>query len=111
MNARQARRGVVTLSVVGGSCLVLLSAGCAKSGAMSCADYGQKGYSERGALVREMIREHGLDPQSNAMAAAKVVSDVDTFCGTQSFPGTSRPASKNSDMSIEKGVMWAAYSR
>ena len=45
MNARQARRGVVTLSVVGGSCLVLLSAGCAKSGAMSCADYGQKGYS------------------------------------------------------------------
>lgn len=109
--ALRSPRGVAGLVLAVSAAALFGSAGCADNGAMTCADYGQKDYNERGAVVREMIRDHGLDPQSSAMGAAKVGSDVDAFCGTLSFPGTIRPATKNSTQSIENGVAWSAYTR
>lgn len=76
---------------------------------MTCGEYGQLKYSDQVSAVSDPIRAHDLDPSSNALAAASVVTEVNNFCGVSAVAPTGS-ASMNLDSPMDNAVDWAAYS-
>lgn len=80
---------------------------CSKPGATTCAEYAKLGAGDRSAVVVSMVKDHDLDPYSNAWGLAILEQDVDTFCGVSAFGSTT--SVKNGSQGIEKGVQWDDY--
>lgn len=99
-------RGRATLFVLGVSAALSLSA-CSKPGATTCSEYAKLSVSDRSDVVVRMVKDHDLDPYSNALGLVSLEQDVDSFCGVSAFGSTS--SAKNGSQSIEKGVDWGDY--
>lgn len=99
-------RGKVLLFVVGAGIAVSLTA-CSKPGATTCTEYVKLSVSDRSAVVVSMVKDHDLDPYSNAWGLASLQQDVDSFCGVSAFGSTT--SAKNGSQGIEKGVQWGDY--
>jgi len=84
-----------------------LMAGCqsASAGATTCSKFSELSFNDQGNLITKMIREHGLDPSSNAGGVITVEMQVAQFCGMPGG-GSGGKATKNSSSPIEDGVDW-----
>lgn len=99
-------RGRVVLFVAGVFVAVSLTS-CSKPGATTCSKYVQLSVSDRSAVVVSMVKDHDLDPYSNAWGLASLEQDVDSFCGVSAFGSTA--SVQNGSQGIEKGVQWGDY--
>lgn len=79
---------------------------CSKSSSTTCSEYAALSISDRSDLIISMVKDHDLDPYSNAYGLASLEQDVDSFCGT-SIVSTGKV--KNGSQAIEKGVQWGEY--
>ena len=80
---------------------------CSKPGATTCSEYAKLSVSDRSDVVVKMVKDHDLDPYSNALGLASLEQDVDRFCGVSAFGSTT--SAKNGSQGIEKGVQWGDY--
>ncbi|MFZ1382978.1 MAG: hypothetical protein WAS54_09380 [Scrofimicrobium sp.] len=98
-----------TFAAVLGSVLLLSVslASCSSAKSITCDELGALGYSEGTNKVMDLIEAHDLDPYSNAIGAASVVTDVYQFCGMSTLTGG--PATRNNDQPIDSGVNWSEY--
>lgn len=79
---------------------------CSSAGATTCADYGALTWNEREDVLRDLLKEHRLEPM--AVGNSLGVKDaVNAFCGTSSpIMGADRPATQNQDRPIEESHDW-----
>ncbi len=97
-------RGMTILVVAVGAL-----AGCSKSGAKTCTEYAAEEYTKQTTTIMSMVKEHDLDPLSNAVGVAAIAVDVNEFCGISGLPGDTSPPTKNADQPIEDAVSWDSY--
>ena len=98
-------------AVMGLVCLGML-AGCSSAKSTTCQQYGQMSYGQKTSTAIDLIKAHNLDPTSNPVAAAYVSQEIDAFCGVDpvaEMTGNKAPATKNLNISIDKGVNWSKY--
>lgn len=79
---------------------------CASAGATTCREFGAMSDAEQFIRARQMVKDHGLDPESNTIGMAKLVVEVTTFCG---IPLGKRAATKNLSREIGSAIDWSRY--
>lgn len=87
-------------------------AGCSNQRGMTCTEFGAKDGFEHIKIVDAMIREHGLDPNSNVLATVQVRADLYGYCGIPSVVAINQkqsPSTKNLTKTIDSGINWKAY--
>lgn len=87
-------------------------AGCSSQRAMTCTEFGAKDAGEHIEIVDAIIREHGLDPNSNVLATVQVRVDIYEYCGIPSVVAITQeqsPSTMNLTETIDSGINWEAY--
>lgn len=77
--------------------------GCAGSGTLSCQDYAEKSFEEKGEVIRSLLSENRLEPtdSGNVLGAS---TSIDGYCGTFGpMPGS---ATRNVDSAVEGAIDW-----
>ncbi len=91
--------------------LIVVGSACSSSAAgMTCTEFATNEWTDRTAIVMDLIEAQGLDPASNPMAVALVEQDINGYCGISGIPGDTVPPSQNAEMKIVDAVNWASYS-
>lgn len=97
------------ISVVGATIITTTAlTACSSPASTTCADYAAKTTTQQTLLVRDLIKSHGLDPDSNYYAVGKIQADIDMFCGY--FPGGTA-AKSNQNVAIDKAIDWNSYKK
>lgn len=85
-------------------CATMLS-GCgpfSKASKMTCEEYGQLNYDDRGDTIMKMIEEHGFDSTSSVMGSLAIGTDVEVYCGA----AAGSASTQNQNEPIQNGVDW-----
>lgn len=101
----------MTSAALVAACLTVTLTGCAKAAAdTTCDEFAAMDLNKRTSTVNRMIRDKGLDPNSNILGAVNLANDVASFCGLPTLANAGvQGARQNNNQPISHGVNWAEY--